>query len=1065
MRLRRLEVEHFAGIRKADVPFGPGLNLLHGPNELGKSSLLQAIRAALLLPHSSSAHKDFIDWHSDESPRVRLDFEIESRGIWRIDKRFGAGGSSLLEFSKDGTSYSQEARGREVDGRLRELLEWGLSAPGGAGGKRGYPSSFLTTALLGAQGEVDAVLEKGLEDDTDDSGRQLLTAALQTLAEDPLFRAVLDRTQDRVSEAYTSTGRRSSRKDSPWQLLKERRLGAEKRRTEVQGRVESSEGAKEQIADQQELVDASRLKLTEAEGILEQIETAWKQGVDLREAAERRDRALAEVARVRGLLDDVTATDKRLREARTEQEALDEAVGAAKERLGESASKLEETKETLRDLQSDDAEKNRKLREQELDKTRLGLEGQRHEAQARLKQAERVRDLERRANDLAEEIEAREAEITGWRQELGELDAEVEALAETKTSAERSQLAKAWLDAEAAVEQAKAKSAEVEALRAKAAKLRSEALELDKGVQSRNLPGAQALRELRELETDLRVAEEKLAVGLSVVVEPKRPLKMTLTTDGAERKVELSEVESFTAESEISLDLPDLTLHIRGGSESTRAEAESLRNKWRSLSEPLFERTGASSLAQVQSQLEDAEEVLDRCRSLKSDAETSDAEAQGAGDVEAALGKRTEALETTEARVRAALPEGGTQDEARAWPSEEASAVDLDRLKAEVGEKTAAVGELKSQLDRAGGLQGSKREELAASRKDIEAATEGFEREWAKVLEGAKGDLDRIAEQLSENELTLKKLREGATVQTGEAEEALTQARKEHQKSKERFERSNTKAGEGGQLIARVEGELAIQKTAAEQEDLDAVSAVLERQEKKLAERPTPLHEISDEQREEARAMVEQKKAELRSDQDELRRSEGALGQVGGQYAEEQLEQAEEAVRAVAESEREKELDYGAWQLLLETLKEAEAEAVVHLGKVLVEPVETRMSELTGGRYGAPAIGPKLGTDGIMMAGTSRSLESLSVGAREQLATLFRLTIAEKLGTAVVLDDQLVQSDPERMRFFGQLMRECGRDFQILVLTCQPEAYDFRPEDGVVVTELEKIIERSGGAG
>ena len=99
-----------------------------------------------------------------------------------------------------------------------------------------------------------------------------------------------------------------------------------------------------------------------------------------------------------------------------------------------------------------------------------------------------------------------------------------------------------------------------------------------------------------------------------------------------------------------------------------------------------------------------------------------------------------------------------------------------------------------------------------------------------------------------------------------------------------------------------------------------------------------------------------------------------------------------------------------------------------------------------------------------MMAGSSRSLESLSVGAREQLATLFRLTIAEKLGTAVVLDDQLVQSDPDRMRFFGQLMRECGRDFQILVLTCQPDAYDFRPEDGVVVTELEKMIERSEGA-
>jgi hypothetical protein len=95
-----------------------------------------------------------------------------------------------------------------------------------------------------------------------------------------------------------------------------------------------------------------------------------------------------------------------------------------------------------------------------------------------------------------------------------------------------------------------------------------------------------------------------------------------------------------------------------------------------------------------------------------------------------------------------------------------------------------------------------------------------------------------------------------------------------------------------------------------------------------------------------------------------------------------QLEQAEEAVRAVEESEREKDLDYGAWQLLLDTLKEVESDAVVHLGKVLVEPVEASMSELTAGRYGAPTIGPKLGTDGIMLAGENRPLDSLSVGAR-----------------------------------------------------------------------------------
>ena len=48
MWIRRLDVRAFAGIRSAGLEFGPGLNVAYGPNELGKSSLLNAIRAALL---------------------------------------------------------------------------------------------------------------------------------------------------------------------------------------------------------------------------------------------------------------------------------------------------------------------------------------------------------------------------------------------------------------------------------------------------------------------------------------------------------------------------------------------------------------------------------------------------------------------------------------------------------------------------------------------------------------------------------------------------------------------------------------------------------------------------------------------------------------------------------------------------------------------------------------------------------------------------------------------------------------------------------------------------------
>src|SRR5256885_9857488 len=50
--------------------------------------------------------------------------------------------------------------GRKVDGKLREILRWGIPEPGGSGGAKGLPTSFLATALLSPQDDVSAVLRE-----------------------------------------------------------------------------------------------------------------------------------------------------------------------------------------------------------------------------------------------------------------------------------------------------------------------------------------------------------------------------------------------------------------------------------------------------------------------------------------------------------------------------------------------------------------------------------------------------------------------------------------------------------------------------------------------------------------------------------------------------------------------------------------------------------------------------------------------------------------------------------------------------------------------------------------
>src|ERR1700740_3688936 len=165
MRLHRLRITSFAAIGNVDIEFGPGLNVLYGPNDLGKSTVVAAIRLCLLLQHTSTNCDQYVGWTEGGDPLVEFTFETEAQRIWRVRKRFGKSGSSLLQESRNGQDFDDVERGRKVDGKLREILRWGIPEPGGTGGAKGLPTSFLATALLSPQGDVSAVLRNSLHDD------------------------------------------------------------------------------------------------------------------------------------------------------------------------------------------------------------------------------------------------------------------------------------------------------------------------------------------------------------------------------------------------------------------------------------------------------------------------------------------------------------------------------------------------------------------------------------------------------------------------------------------------------------------------------------------------------------------------------------------------------------------------------------------------------------------------------------------------------------------------------------------------------------------------------------
>src|SRR6516225_10927345 len=111
MRLRRLRVASFGAIESVEVEFGPGLNVLYGPNDLGKSTVVAAIRLGLLLPHSSTYCDQYVGWTGGGDPAVEMIFETEAQRIWRLRKKFGKSGFSVLDESRDGRNFDEVERG------------------------------------------------------------------------------------------------------------------------------------------------------------------------------------------------------------------------------------------------------------------------------------------------------------------------------------------------------------------------------------------------------------------------------------------------------------------------------------------------------------------------------------------------------------------------------------------------------------------------------------------------------------------------------------------------------------------------------------------------------------------------------------------------------------------------------------------------------------------------------------------------------------------------------------------------------------------------------------------
>lgn len=332
MRLQRLRVEQLRRFREPLELDGlaPGLNLVTGPNESGKSTLVRAIRAAFFERYRSASVSDLQPWGDEgASPSVELEFETGGRH-YRLHKSFL--GRKRCRLQVDGQALEND----EAEQHLCELLGFQLSSKGASRAEHwGIPgllwieqgtahqiepsvrfaTDHLRTALQGSLGEVastagDDVLARVLAERaelmTDKTGRPR-GAWAEALAQQEALQGQQAELRQRLAAYRSQVDRLGALQaeialdeaERPWEPLRAQAQAAQQRLDEAQAAGERLQREREQLAPLQRQVELLEQDLARFEAQQAQLAQRRQALAAARQAQETADARLAPAQRRR----------------------------------------------------------------------------------------------------------------------------------------------------------------------------------------------------------------------------------------------------------------------------------------------------------------------------------------------------------------------------------------------------------------------------------------------------------------------------------------------------------------------------------------------------------------------------------------------------------------------------------------------------------------------------------------------------------------------------------------------------------------------------------------------
>lgn len=351
MIVRELGIENFRKFRQPIrlTGFDNGLNLVCEPNETGKSTVLEALRAVLFERHSSRSERilSFRPHGDDVAPVVDLKFEVGG-GAWTVRKRF----IQKAEVSLEGPGV--RATGDEAEERLQALLGFTRAGNRGADENTRGALGLLwleqgSSFVLGAPGQA---ARRTIE--------EVLAGEVGAVTGGRRTAVVVQAIEKSLGEFVTATGRPTKRLAAAQEALetaKANAVAAQQELTEFEGvlaRLDSKRGEYRRLlrdledpeqTEQLKALESDLQRATLAAQALQTSEALLREAAGVRERLEARSTARGELRAA------LAAAEAKLVEVRAAAQNISADLEAAKKSEADVARELEAARAALRDAE------------------------------------------------------------------------------------------------------------------------------------------------------------------------------------------------------------------------------------------------------------------------------------------------------------------------------------------------------------------------------------------------------------------------------------------------------------------------------------------------------------------------------------------------------------------------------------------------------------------------------------------------------------------------------------------------------------------------------------------